>query len=64
MIMLEGEIEPVVASCIKRKIRRSIDAGANSVTFTIDLPAGKTRLQTWLDETGGHSRGAYFVDVR
>lgn len=33
-------------------------------SFSIELPAGATMLQTWLEADGKPSRGAYFVDVR
>ena len=37
---------------------------ACEVTFRIRLKAGKTRLQTWLMDDKGTSRGAYFVYVK
>ena len=40
-----------------------VAAGAHAVTFSLDVPAGPVLLQTWLDESSGPSRGAYFVDV-
>jgi hypothetical protein len=43
---------------------KPIGEGDCSVTFTVPLKAGKTQLQTWLTETGGTQRGAYFVDVK
>ena len=42
---------------------RPIAAGAKAVTFQVELPAGKTRLQTWLLDDAGQSRGAYYVYV-
>ena len=45
-------------------LAKGIPAGATSVTLTADLKAGKTRLQTWLTQADGQSRGAYFVEVR
>jgi hypothetical protein len=43
---------------------RLVPPAATSVTFRVQLPAGKTRLRTWFTEKGGVSRGAYFVDVK
>jgi arylsulfatase B len=37
---------------------------ATEVTFTVALRAGQTRLQTWLTDDSGVSRGAYYVYVR
>ena len=42
----------------------AIKEGVAEVTLVANLNAGKTRLQTWLDEEGGKSRGAYFVEVK
>ena len=42
------------------KTSAAIPPGATSVTLRAKLPAGKTRLQTWLSE----KRGAFFVEVR
>lgn len=44
--------------------RKPIREGDSGVTFTVPLKAGKTQLQTWLTETGGTQRGAYFVEVK
>jgi len=35
-----------------------------ATTFKLDVPAGNTRLQTWLDRKDGKKAGAYFVEVR
>jgi arylsulfatase A-like enzyme len=43
---------------------KPVPAGTTSVTFEVDLTSGKTRLQTWLTEKDGTSRGAYFVEVK
>jgi arylsulfatase A-like enzyme len=40
-----------------------VESGAAAVTFTVELKAGPARLQTWLDEPDGTSRGAFFIDV-
>ena len=43
-------------------LTKTIPGGASAVTFTVDLPKGKTQLQTWLiDDATGQSRGAYYV---
>lgn len=42
---------------------QSIDRGQQEVTFEAQLPAGKTRLQTFLTLPDGKSRGFYFVVV-
>ena len=44
--------------------KADIPKGATSVSFTVDLKKGPARMQTWLDEADGKSRGAYFVDVK
>jgi arylsulfatase A-like enzyme len=41
-----------------------VPANAIAVTFFVRLEAGSTRLQTWLNEKNGTSRGAYFVEVK
>lgn len=41
-----------------------ITAQARAVTFEMTLPAGSTRLQTWLTASDGSARGAYYVSVR
>ncbi|MFO0842691.1 MAG: arylsulfatase [Gemmataceae bacterium] len=40
-----------------------VPAGATEVTLEAKLPAGRARLQTWLDD-GRTSRGAFYVEVR
>ena len=42
---------------------KPVPAGATAVAFDVELKPGQTRLQTWLDEEGGKSRGAFFVDA-
>ena len=44
-------------------VAKLIPTGASSVTFAVDLPAGKAKLQTWLTNESGKSRGAYFVEA-
>ncbi len=47
-------------------VERTVDVepGAESVTFRLDLPAGRTRLQTWLTDADGAELGSYFVYAR
>ena len=44
-------------------VTKPVPAGATSISFAIDLPAGKTKLQTWLTNKAGKSRGAYFIQA-
>ncbi len=41
-----------------------IPADSNFAELTLDLPAGPAEMRTWLTQTDGTQRGAYFVDVR
>lgn len=42
---------------------REIAPEATRTELTLNLPAGPTRLQTWLEDGAGGSRGAYYVTV-
>jgi arylsulfatase A-like enzyme len=42
---------------------QAFPAGAGEATFRVSLPAGPARLQTWLTEKNGASRGAYYVYI-
>jgi len=42
---------------------KPIPNGSHEVTFEAELPAGKTRLQTFLTLPDGTTRGFYFVVV-
>jgi len=44
-----------------KDLTRPVPQDAHSVTFQAELKAGKTRLQTWLADDKGTSRGAYYV---
>jgi len=44
--------------------QQPIPEGASGVTLTVQLPAGDTRLQTWLINDAGEDRGAYYVYVK
>lgn len=46
-----------------QKLQQDIDEGDLSTTFTLDLTKGQKKLQTWLDEGNGVSRGAFFVEI-
>ncbi len=45
-------------------VSRPVPPGATAVTFKVDLERGSARLQTWLTDKDGASRGAYFVEVK
>ena len=47
----------------KVEAAHAIPAGAPAVTLSARLEPGKTRLQTWLIDADGRSRGAYFAKV-
>ncbi len=60
--------KPVVA--VRAKVRiagqereSAVEPGARGVVFELDLPAGKTELQTWLYDEQGRAGGAYFTEV-
>ena len=55
---------------VKAKIRigkveatQPIPANASALKFSVRLELGKTRLQTWLIDANGKSRGAYYAKV-
>ncbi|GAB4140418.1 MAG: arylsulfatase [Planctomycetaceae bacterium] len=48
----------------KVTLKKSIPAESTSVTFRTALTPGPAKLQTWLTDANGKSRGAYFVDVK
>ena len=43
---------------------QDVNPEENSAKFKLAVPAGKARLQTWLQRTDGKTCGAYFVEVR
>jgi arylsulfatase A-like enzyme len=60
--------KPVVAVRAKLKIsgqekESAVEAGSKGVVFEMDLPAGKTKLLTWLYNEKGKAGGAYFTEV-
>jgi len=65
----EGFEAPLGAGTARIRIagaesEQPVKEGAPHAVLTLELPAGRTRLETWLDSSNGESRGAYFVDVR
>jgi len=44
-----------------KDLTRPVPSDAHCVTFQVELEAGSTRLQTWLTDNNGTSRGAYYV---
>lgn len=46
-----------------QKREQPVNEGDLSATFTVELTKGQKKLQTWLDEGNGVSRGAFFVEV-
>jgi len=62
-----GEALPLTEARIRvgdEERAKPIPPGAKGVAFTFDLPAGETRLQTWLTDGAELSLGAYYVYVR
>jgi len=45
-------------------VTQPMAAGSTAVRFEVELPKGKTRLVTWLEEAKGASRGAFFVEAK
>ena len=46
------------------KMKKPVPEGATEICFEVELPAGDCFVQTWLEETSGTSRGAYYVEVK
>ncbi len=46
------------------EVTATVPAGASAVTLRARAAAGPQKLQTWLTDPNGKSRGAYFVEVR
>jgi hypothetical protein len=60
---------PIKASTAQMKIgdvdvSKPVPAGATGVTFEVELPAGKTRLQTWFSDKSYELHGAFYVEVK
>jgi len=45
-------------------LSKKIPQGVTGVSFEMNLPAGATKLETWLADPDGTIRGAYYVEVR
>ena len=59
---------PVVAVRAKvriagREVESKVEPGAKGVVFELELPAGRTQLETWLVDEQGEAGGAYFTEV-
>ncbi len=59
---------PVVAERAKVRIANkeaeiAVTPGCEVVEFELELPAGKTKLQTWFYDKNGQAGGAYFTEV-
>lgn len=46
-----------------KEAESEVEAGQESVEFEMVLPAGKTKLETWLYDEKGEAGGAYFTEV-
>ena len=60
--------KPVVAVRAKVEIagkamESMVEPGSRGVVFEMDLPAGKTELNTWLFDENDNAGGAYFTEV-
>jgi arylsulfatase A-like enzyme len=47
-----------------KELVQKVSPEAKYAIFRLELPAGPTRLETWLTSAVGKKRGAYFVDVQ
>jgi arylsulfatase A-like enzyme len=60
--------KPLVATKARIRIQDMektlpIKEGTEEVTFTVDLKAGSSRLETWFLDDQGNSRGAFYVHI-
>ena len=66
--MGKGRAVPIAKARLKigpADVTKPAPGGAKSVSFTVDLPAGKTVLETWfLDQAGKPLCSAYYTQVR
>src|SRR5262249_3323830 len=64
--------QPAEAKCVLRAVKARVKVGdaekagevkdgSCEVSLELRLKPGKSRLQTWLEEKGGASRGAFYV---
>ncbi|MDF1860791.1 MAG: arylsulfatase [Verrucomicrobiales bacterium] len=47
----------------EKEMTSDVNPGMKSVDFEIELPAGKTKLETWLYDESDEAGGAYFTEV-
>ena len=46
-----------------KEAESKVKPGSKAIDFELDLPAGKTKLETWLFDKKGEAGGAYFTEV-
>lgn len=46
-----------------KEMESKVEPGSKGVVFELDLPAGKTQLNTWLYDGANKAGGAYFTEV-
>jgi len=46
-----------------QEMESKVESGTRGVVFEMDLPAGKTTLETWLYDKKDEAGGAYFTEV-
>lgn len=44
--------------------KANVDQGQDAITMSLELPAGPTKLQTWIPNGKKKARGAYYVDIK
>ena len=67
-VLMEGVALPIAAARLQigtvRQQRKEVKPADKSVTFTVRLEAGRTRLHTWFDDANRQPLcGAYYVYV-
>ncbi|MBM3216070.1 arylsulfatase [Candidatus Poribacteria bacterium] len=61
-----GRAIPFVVARLRvgeREWSQEVDPASPGVAFSVDLPEGRMRLQTWLTEATGEQLGAYYVYI-
>ena len=46
-----------------QELESNVKPGTKGVIFELQLPAGKTKLETWLFDNNDAAGGAYFTEV-
>jgi len=46
-----------------KEMESQVNPGSKAIDFEMDLPAGKTKLETWLFDEQNEAGGAYFTEV-